>query len=243
MNKSPTTASPDRSKPRVLVVEDEGDIRDLIRFHLEKEGFVVETANTGDRGLDLALSRSYDVALLDLMLPGMDGYEICRRIRREPKTAGLPVLMVTSRGQEKDVVDGLNIGADDYITKPFSLKELSARVRTAVRRTQTQTTGGHARPLNRGRISVDPLRHEVLVDGQPVVLTMTEFRLLQHLMKHAGRVFTRQELMPHVIGEGVVVIDRNIDVHIGNLRKKLGAGGDAVATVRGLGYRFDDQKA
>ncbi len=236
----PKALSPS-DKPRVLLVEDDFDIRDLIRFNLEREGFEIETATDGDRGLELALSRIYDVILLDLMLPGTEGTEICRRLRKDARTATVPVIMVTSRGEERDIVDGLNLGADDYVTKPFSMRELVARVRTAARRHRDAPGETQTKPMHRGGIELDPVRHEVRVQGEPVVLTLTEFRLLHHLMKHPGRVFSRTDLLPHAVGQGVVVVDRNIDVHVRNLRKKLGDDAAAsIATVRGLGYKFDN---
>jgi DNA-binding response OmpR family regulator len=226
-------------KPRVLLIEDDADIRDLVQFHLEKEGMAVETAADGERGLLLAQSRVYDLVLLDLMLPVVDGLEICRRLRREERTAGLPVVIVTARGQEEDVVRGLNLGADDYVVKPFSMKELLARVRTALRRHRGIAGLGRT-AIHRSGIELDPERHEVRVHGQPVTLTLTEFRLLHHLMKHPGRVFTRSDLLPHAVGPNVVVIDRNIDVHIRNLRRKLGEeGARHLGTVRGIGYKFE----
>lgn len=235
-----TADSNTRTRPRVLIIEDEADIRDLIRFNLEREGIDVDLAEDGEKGLDLARTRIYDTILLDLMLPGLPGIEVCRSLRDDPRTSMLPVLMVTSRGEEQDIVDGLEVGADDYITKPFSMKELIARVKTAVRRHQKGPAEDAKKPLRRGDIELDVVRHEVRVAGKDVVLTLSEFRLLQHLMRHAGRVFTRSDLLPHVVGAGVVVVDRNIDVHIRNIRRKLG--GDAakrIVTVRGIGYKFD----
>lgn len=229
-------AKTDSPHAKVLLVEDEADLRDLVRFHLEREGFSVEAVGDGERGLELALSRSWSAVLLDVMLPGCDGLEICRRLRLDTRLKQVPVLFLTSRGQEKDIVGGLNLGADDYLVKPFSLKELTARLRAAIRRAGAPT---HASGLNAGTIQLDPLRHEVLVAGEALSLTATEFRLLHHLMRHSGRAFTRDELKPCAIGEGVVVLDRNIDVHIGNLRKKLGDEAPRISTVRGVGYRFE----
>jgi DNA-binding response OmpR family regulator len=232
-------ATETEGKPRVLVIEDEADIRDLMRFNLEREGCVVDFADDGEKGLELARTRIYDAILLDLMLPGLDGMEVCRALRDDPRTKGLPVVMVPSRGEEQDVVLGLDAGADDYVTKPFSMKELVARVKSAVRRNRQGTDLEAKKPIRRGNIEIDVVRHEVRVDGEPVILTLSEFRLLHHLMRHAGRVFTRSDLLPHVVGHGVVVVDRNIDVHVRNIRRKLGR--DAarrVSTVRGIGYKF-----
>jgi two-component system phosphate regulon response regulator PhoB len=223
-------------RARILLVEDEADLRDLVRFHLERDGFQVEVVGDGNRGLELALTRAWSAVLLDVMLPGCDGFEICRRLRTDARMKQVPVIFLTSRGQEKDVIDGLNLGADDYLVKPFSLKELAARIRAALRRSGAPT---HAAGHRAGTIQLDPLRHEVLLAGEPLSLTATEFRLLHHLMRHAGRAFTRDELKPCAIGEGIVVLDRNIDVHIGNLRKKLGDEAPRISTVRGVGYRFE----
>jgi len=229
-----------QTKPRVLVIEDEADIRDLIRFNLEREAMDVDLAENGEQGLDLARSRIYDAILLDLMLPGLDGVQVCRALREEPRTSTLPVLMVTSLAQEQDVVDGLAVGADDYITKPFSMKELIARVKTAVRRHRADPADDKKKPIRRGAIEVDVVRHEVRVGGDDIQLTLSEFRLLEHLMRFAGRVFTRSDLLPHVVGESVVVVDRNIDVHIRNIRRKLGdEASRRIVTIRGIGYKFD----
>ena len=227
------------TKPRVLIIEDEADIRDLIRFNLEREGMEVDLAEDGEKGLDLARTKIYDTILLDLMLPGLNGKEVCRALRSDPRTSVLPVLMVTSRGEEQDVVDGLEVGADDYITKPFSMKELIARVKTGVRRNRIGPVEESKSPLRRGEIELDVVCHEVKVQGEDVQLTLSEFRLLQHLMRHAGRVFSRSSLLPHVVGAGVVVVDRNIDVHIRNIRRKLGSdAAKRIVTVRGIGYKF-----
>lgn len=228
--------------PRLLVIEDDGDIRDLVRFNLEKEGFEVDTAADGELGLEMARRRIYDALLLDLMLPGLDGYEICRRLRDDSRTSELPILMVTSRGEESDVVQGLGLGADDYICKPFSVRELIARVKSTLRRARAVPASEHKKPIRRGGIEVDPVRHEVTANGKLRQLTLTEFRLLYHLLRHPGRVFSRSELLPHVVGREVVVVDRNIDVHVRNIRKKLGApASDRIITVRGIGYKFEDR--
>ncbi len=228
-------------RERVLVIEDESDILELLRFNLKKEGYEVDTATDGERGVDFARTRAYDVVLLDLMLPGIDGLEVCRRLRSDPRSETLPVIMVTSKGEEADILVGLGIGADDYVTKPFSVKELLARIRVVLRRARTQSGNRtDRRPVARGGIELDPVRHQVDVDGVPVLFTLAEFRLLHFLMRHEGRVFSRTELLPHVVGDGVVVVDRNIDVHVRNVRKKLGdTRMHHVVTVRGVGYKFE----
>ena len=238
-------SSPEEVKiaPRVLVIEDEADIRDLIQHHLEREGYTVESAADGERGLEMARMRIYDTILLDIMLPGMDGYEVCRALREDPRTASVPLLLVTSRGEEQDVIRGLNLGADDYVVKPFSLKELVARVQTSIRRNRTERDNASKKPLRRGRIELDPVRHALTVGGSAIILTVSEFRLLHHLMRHPGRVFTRTDLLPHVVGTGVIVLDRNIDVHIRNVRRKLGPAAAALQTIRGVGYKFELSEA
>ncbi len=228
-------------RERILVIEDETDISDLVRYNLKKDGYDVDVASDGERGLDLARSKAYDLVLLDLMLPGIDGLDVCRRLRTESRTEHLPVIMVTSKGEESDVLVGLGMGADDYVTKPFSVKELLARVKVVLRRSRPD--GGarsDRRPVARGGIEVDPVRHVVNVDGESVQFTLAEFRLLHFLMRNEGRVFTRTELLPHVVGDGVIVVDRNIDVHVRNVRKKLGERrAEHLVTVRGVGYKFE----
>ncbi|HYC77077.1 MAG TPA: response regulator [Planctomycetota bacterium] len=231
-------------RERILVVEDESDIQDLLRYNLKKEGYEVDVAGDGERGLDFARTRPYDLALLDLMLPGIDGLEVCRRLRSDARTEALPVIMLTSKGEEADVVVGLTVGADDYVTKPFSVRELLARIRVALRRTRGGGGDGRGdkRPVQRAGIEVDPVRHTVTVDGRPAALTLAEFRLLHFLMRNEGRVYTRVELLPHVVGDGVVVVDRNIDVHVRNVRRKLGDRRmNHLVTVRGVGYKFESE--
>ena len=242
-----TTASPAGiakrvvKRERILVIEDEADIADLLRYNLKKEGFEVDAASDGERGLDLARTKTYDLVVLDLMLPGIDGHEVCRRLRGDARTEHVPIIMVTSKSEETDVLVGLSLGADDYVTKPFSVKELMARVKVVLRRSRPDApVSADKRPVASSGIEVDPVRHNVSVDGEPVSFTLAEFRLLHFLMRNEGRVFTRSELLPHVVGDGVIVVDRNIDVHIRNVRKKLGdARMDSIVTVRGVGYKFE----
>jgi DNA-binding response OmpR family regulator len=236
-----TTERKHTKRERVLVIEDEPDILDLLRYNLKKEGYDVECASDGERGVDLARTKTFDLVLLDLMLPGIDGLEVCRRLRGDQRTEHVPVIMVTSKGEESDVLIGLSLGADDYVTKPFSVKELLARVKVVLRRTRPeQPARPDKRPIARGGIEVDPIRHTVTVDGAAAAFTLAEFRLLHFLMRNEGRVFTRSELLPRVVGDDVVVVDRNIDVHIRNVRKKLGpARMGHVVTIRGVGYKFE----
>jgi two-component system alkaline phosphatase synthesis response regulator PhoP len=227
-------------KKTVLAIDDEKDLIDLVRYNLEKEGFQVRGALDGETGLAMALQEKPDVVLVDLMLPGLDGLEVCRRLRADSRTAGIPLIMLTAKSGESDRIVGLELGADDYITKPFSTRELTARIRALLRR-----SAGHHEPpalLRRGELAIDLDRREVTCEGKPVELTATEFRMLHFLASHPGRVFSRGELIDHVLGRDVEVIDRTVDVHIMAVRKKLGKHGVLVETVRGFGYRFREEE-
>ena len=223
----------------VLVIEDEDDIRDLLVYNLEREGFLVLAEADGDSGLEKAFSESPDLVLLDLMLPGMDGIEVCRQLRQHPATQGVPVIMVTAKG-EGDVVLGLGIGADDYVTKPFSPRELVARVKARLRGGSSKPSGKEPQRVVVQGVVVDASRHQVSIDDELINFTATEFRLLFFLASHPGRVYSRDQIIGKVIGDDVIVIDRNIDVHIRAVRKKLGPYRDLIETVRGVGYRFFD---
>jgi two-component system phosphate regulon response regulator PhoB len=236
-------ARPGTAKKRELiyVVEDEEDILDLIQYNLSREGYRTAGIRDGREALDRIRRDNPDLVLLDLMLPGLDGLEICRRIKEDPVTKDVPIVMVTAKGEESDVVLGLGLGADDYVVKPFSPRELIARVKAVLRRGPITDSRQPAERISREGLVVDIGRHEVLVNDEPVTLTATEMRLLHFLASHPGRVFTRDHLLSRVIGEHAVVIDRNIDVHIGAVRKKLGMLRELIETVRGVGYRFRDQ--
>ena len=225
--------------PRILAVEDEDDIRELIRFNLEKEGFAVTAVATGEEGLRLAAAEVPDLILLDLMLPGIGGFDVCRALKREPRTAGVPVVMLTAKGEEADIVAGLELGAEDYIVKPFSPKVLAARIRNVLRRRDPGMTDESA-VLNAGNLSIDPSRHEVRADGRPVDLTRTEFALLHFLARHPGWVFTRAQIIDSVKGSDYAVTDRSVDVQVAGLRRKLGDSGGLIETVHGVGYRFKE---
>jgi len=228
------------AKERILVIEDEPDIGDLIQYNLSREGYWVSVIADGEEGFDRVLQESPDLVLLDLMLPGVDGLELCRRLKEDPVTRPIPIIMVTAKSEESDVVLGLGMGADDYVPKPFSPRELVARVRAVLRRGKLRGEApGRDRIVRRG-LTIDAVRHQVLVDGRDVPFTATEFRLLHVLASHPGRAFTREQLLSRVIGEAAAVTDRNIDVHIRTIRKKLGSQRDLVETVRGVGYRFRD---
>lgn len=222
---------------RVLFVEDDEDIRELVRYNLGKEGFEVSLAETGEQALEMLEADLPDLVLLDLMLPGIDGLEICRRLKRDGRTANLPVVMLTARGEESDIVKGLELGADDYITKPFRTKVLTARVRAVLRR-RLRPVAGDGDAVYVHELSILPERHEVSLAGDLIELTATEFSILLHLARHIGCVFTRQQIVKSVHGDDYPVTGRSVDVQIVSLRKKLGAAGKYIETVRGVGYRF-----
>jgi phosphate regulon transcriptional regulator PhoB len=225
---------------RIVVIEDEPDILEVISYNLRREGYEVVSSMSGEDGLEKIEKVNPQLVVLDLMLPEIDGIELCRKLKADPLTQGVPIIMVTAKGEESDIVLGLGVGADDYVTKPFSPKELVARVKAVLRRAHASTEGDHKDRIVRAGVSIDLKRHEVKVEGRPVSFTATELRLLHFLASHPGRVFTRDQLLSRVIGEEAIVIDRNIDVHVRAIRKKLGEYRDLVETVRGVGYRFKD---
>ena len=221
----------------ILAVEDDEDILELLKYNLAKEGYRVTAVTTGEEGLHLAHSTTPDLILLDLMLPGVDGLEVCRSLKMDAKTRLAPIIMLTTKGEEADIVTGLELGAEDYITKPFSTRVLLARVRTVLRRRHIAPPGEDAL-LKIHDLVIDPGRHEVLVQGQPVDLTATEFRLLHLLARRPGWVLTRAHIVEGIHGDDYPVTDRAVDVKIVALRKKLGPAAQYVETVRGVGYRF-----
>ena len=231
-------------KPSVLVVEDEDDIRELVSYSLLKEGYQIACVASGEEALEVAAAaKPLDLVLLDLMLPGIDGLAVCRRLKQEPATAVLPIVMLTAKGEEADVVAGFNLGADDYITKPFSPRVLTARIRAVLRRKASEETAEGEEEDEDERIEAHDLsihsgRHEVTFRGSPVELTSTEFRVLRFLASKPGWVFTRQQILDGVHGDCYAITDRAVDVQIVALRKKLGAAGKYIETVRGVGYRF-----
>jgi phosphate regulon transcriptional regulator PhoB len=224
----------------VLVVEDETDIRDLIVLHLSREGFRCRTASDGIDALAEVRSSHPDLVVLDLMLPGLGGLEVCRRLRAEPATASLPVIMLTAKADEVDRVVGLELGADDYVVKPFSPKELVARVRAVLRRSRSPSSG-EAAVLRSGALTLDVSRHRVTLAERPLTLTPKEFDLLQALMESAGRVLSREQLLGRVWGfaHAEEIESRTVDVHVRRLRAKLGDEGRRIATVTGVGYRLE----
>ncbi|MFN0152556.1 MAG: response regulator [bacterium] len=241
MTKSKPHTDRAATREKIVVVEDEADILEVIEYHLAREGFRVLTSRDGEAGYALVKREAPDLVLLDLMLPSLDGIEVCRLLKSDPVTRGIPVVMVTAKGEESDAVLGLGLGADDYIKKPFSPKEMVARVRAVLRRGPLREERRPRERVEHAGLVVDAARHEVLVDGEPIVLTATGFRLVHFLASHPGRVFTRDELLSRVIGDKSVVIDRNIDVHIVAVRKKLGRYRDLIETVRSVGYRFREE--
>jgi phosphate regulon transcriptional regulator PhoB len=222
----------------VLVVEDEPDIRDLVVHHLEREGFRCRTAATGTAALREVRARTPDLLVLDLMLPELGGLEVCRRLRADPATAAVPIIMLTAKADEVDRVVGLEMGADDYVAKPFSPKELVARVRAVLRRARPVAA---ARPLSVGPVTLDPERHRATAGGRPLELTPKEFDLLQALLEAAGRVLSRELLLNRVWGYARAdeIESRTVDVHVRRLRAKLGEAGARIATVKSVGYRFE----
>lgn len=226
---------------RILVVEDEEDILDLIRFKLEREGYVVQTCAHGEDALRAAAQDHPNLILLDLMLPGVDGLEVCRRLRSDPHTARIPVVMLTAKSEEIDVVAGLEVGADDYIPKPFSPRILLARIRAVLRRRKPAPASESDEILRTGGLTIDPGRHEVMAGSRAIELTATEFRLLQFMAGRPGRVFSRQQIVDGVKGEDYPVTDRSVDVQVVGLRRKLGDHAACIETVRGVGYRFREE--
>ncbi|MFA5517171.1 MAG: response regulator transcription factor [Desulfuromonadales bacterium] len=225
------------AKEHILAIEDEEDILALVQYNLSKEGYRVTCATSGEEGLQAARSGRPDLVLLDLMLPGMDGLEVCRALRRDPEQAAVPILMLTAKGEESDIVAGLELGADDYMTKPFSPRVLISRVRAVLRR-RTVAEPEASAAIQFEDLLIHPGRSEVLVRGEAVELTFTEFRVLHFLASRPGWVFTRYQIVNAVRGEDYSVTDRAVDVQIVGLRRKLGSCGRCIETVRGVGYRF-----
>jgi two-component system alkaline phosphatase synthesis response regulator PhoP len=237
------------TKQHILVVEDETDICELLQYVLEREGFQVTCVNNGMEALELAGNKAFTLAVLDIMLPGMDGLTLCRKLRENQATRRMPIVMLTARSEESDVVVGLEVGADDYLTKPFSPKELVARIRAVLRRVNDRDADGPAATLTKpvqaqdpgmvtlGQVAIDPTRHTVKVRDVAVQLTLAEFKLLALLMSRPGRVFSRDQILEQISGSDVYVIDRNVDVHIRAIRKKFGDDAEFIQTVRGVGYK------
>ncbi len=220
---------------RIAIVEDEMDLRELVKLHLEREGYEVLTFVDGDKFLDAYQKTAIDLILLDLMLPGSDGLEICRFVRGNDLLNETPIIMLTAKSSEADIVVGLELGADDYVTKPFSVRELIARVKAVLRRSDRATD---ERVLRMEGVELYSDRFLVLVDGEPAELTATEFKILEFLLKRQGRVLTRSQILEALGEDRQFVVDRTVDVHILNIRRKLGEYGNNIQTIRGVGYRI-----
>ncbi|MCF8112904.1 MAG: response regulator transcription factor [Desulfotignum sp.] len=226
----------------ILIVDDEEDIVELIRYNLKSEGYTILTAGTGEQAIKIARQSRPDLIVLDLMLPGIDGLEVTRHLKNNDPTAQIPIVMVTAKGEESDVVTGLELGANDYISKPFSPRELQARIRAILRRRRkTGETDTPAGICQAGDMVIDRARHVVTIQGEPVDLTLSEFELLCFLVDKKGWVFTRGQIMDAIHGENYAVTERSVDVIIVGLRKKLKTRASYIETVRGVGYRFRDQ--
>ena len=226
-------------KEKILVVDDEEDILELLKYNLSREGYKVSCVASGEETLRAARSEVPDLIVLDLMLPGIDGLDVARQLKNDAKTRDVPIVMLTAKGEEADIVTGLELGADDYITKPFSPRVLVARVKAVLRR-KVKAPPDKTSVLHIHDVEIHPGRREVLVNGEPVQLTFTEFGILNFLARRPGWVFTRSQIVDAVRGDDYFVTDRSVDVQIVGLRKKLGPAGTDIETVRGVGYRFRD---
>ena len=223
-------------KGTILVIDDEKDLIELVRYNLENDGFDVIAATDGQSGLDVVKKHRPDLVVLDLMMPGLDGLQVCQQLRADPRSARIPLIMLTAKATEADRIIGLELGADDYITKPFSPREVVARVKALLRRMNARDETQQI--IRCGDLSIDLSGHEVSFRGQRVSLTATEFRILEFLAARPGRVFSRDEIIDAALGNDTAVFDRTVDVHITAIRRKLGAGGDYIETVRGFGYKL-----
>ena len=228
------------SKEKFLVVDDEEDILELIRYNLEREGFQVRCSDSGEKALESIRQETPDLVVLDLMLPGIDGLEVARRLKQNQTTAFIPIVMLSAKGEESDIVTGLELGADDYITKPFSPRILVARVKAVIRR-QSQESLDPNSILQIHKLNIDPGRRILTADGESVELTYSEFQILLYLARRPGWVFTRSQIVDAVRGDNYPVTERSVDVQIAGLRKKLGPCSDYIETVRGVGYRFKER--
>lgn len=227
-------------KKRILVVEDEEDILELVRYNLSREGYEVLCMTSGEDALKITSSEALDLIVLDLMLPGIDGLDVAKTLKNDPKTRDIPIIILTAKGEEADIVTGLELGADDYITKPFSPRILTARIRAVLRRKTVQPSDETSIIQHHG-LTIHPGRRDVRINGEPVELTYTEFQVLYYLAKRPGWVFTRYQIVEAVRGDDYPVTDRSVDVQVVGLRKKLGPFGKYIETVRGVGYRFREK--
>ena len=229
----------DMNRNKIVVIEDEADIVEVVSYNLKREGYQVYSVDRGDEGLNLVRNQSPNLVILDLMLPGLDGLSVCQQMKSDPIVRDIPVIIISAKGEESDVVIGLELGADDYLAKPFSPRELIARVKAVLRREPSAESQSRERIVIKDLV-IDVTRHEVRVSDVLINLTATEFKILHQLASQPGRAFTREQLLNRVVGMGVVVVDRNIDVHIRSVRKKLGDASEMIQTIRGVGYRLLD---
>ena len=228
-------------KVKILVVEDEAPIQELLQFNLVRVKYKVKVADSGEEALKQASKFNPDLILLDIMLPGTDGLEVCKTLKASSKTENIPIIMLTALCEEADIVAGLELGADDYVTKPFSPRVLLARVKAALRRPNAATTENSEELITIHNIIIDLTRHRVTIDGNEIILTHTEFKVLKLMTTQPGRVFTRYQIVDAVHGEDYPVTDRSVDVQIVGLRKKMGEAGNYIETIRGIGYRFKEE--
>ena len=229
-----------RMRKKIAIIEDEPDISELLTYNLEKEGYTVIRAFDGGEGLKLIRQEHPDLILLDLMLPGMDGLEICQALKRDEQAKATPIIMITAKSEESDVIVGLQMGADDYVTKPFSPKVVLARIKAVFRRGDKTRGADQSVVRDFGELTMDLLKYKVSIGKEVVALTTIEFAILEFLSRTPGRVFTRDQILDSVWKEGKFIIDRAVDVHVRGLRKKLGPARVYIETVRGVGYRFKD---
>ena len=226
----------EKSKKQILIIEDEPDIQELLSFNLDNNGYKVYTASNGEKGLEVARKEHPDLILLDLMLPGIHGLDVCRIIKSDQETSGISIIMLTALGQEEDIIKGLETGADDYVTKPFSLQVLEARIKSVLRRVPENVE--NTKTIKIHDIQIKPRTREVKINGDVPQLTFTEFQILHLLASHPGWVFTRYQIIDKIRGDNYPVTDRSVDFQIVGLRKKMGGKGNLIQTVRGVGYRF-----
>ncbi len=224
-------------KGKILIVEDDHDIVEMVDYNLKDEGYETLPAFNGERGVELAKRQRPDLIILDIMLPIMDGFEVCRALKSDETTADIPIIILSAKSQETDKVVGLELGADDYVTKPFSPRELIARIRAILRRGRAQRL---SKKIKRGDIFIDSIRHKVTLNDEEISLTLTEFKLLEFMARRPGVVLSRDQILDAVSGEDAIVYDRTVDAHIKSLRHKLGGAKDYIETIRGVGYRFKD---
>ncbi len=229
------------SSERILIVEDHADIVEILEFNLSQKGYELEVARDGEEGLTKALLRPPSLIVLDLMLPRMSGQEVCRRLKHEERTRYVPIIMLTAKSGEEDVTAGLSLGADDYVTKPFSPKELVARIQAVLRRVQHTPEGDGSRFRRRGELTVDLVGDEVWIGKERLALTKSEYGILAALISEPGRIFSREDLLEKIHGPKISTMDRSVDVHVASLRKKLKRHGDLIVTVRGEGYQIESE--